>query len=349
MEKIRLGRTEMMVTRLGFGGIPIQRLEEGPAVATVRACLDMGVNFIDTAHGYTTSEGRIGKAVAGRRQDVILGTKSPHRTRAEVEADLELSLKRLGVDDIDLYMLHNVSDAATLEKVMAPGGPLAFLQGAKQAGLVRHIGASSHQIDTARDIVKSGEFETVMFPFNFITHEPADELIPLARAHDVGFIVMKPLGGGMLADVSLAFKFLLQYPDLLIIPGIQEPAEMEEILRIESGPHSLTAADRREIERLRRELGQNFCRRCDYCQPCTEGIHISTVMTSDTFFKRLNMELIMSGSFGQAVEDAVKCSQCGLCEERCPYHLPIREMIAARSRAYQEAKRQYRAGTATGD
>ncbi|MFC1916310.1 aldo/keto reductase [Chloroflexota bacterium] len=196
MDKIRLGKTEMMVSKLGFGGIPIQRVSEDTAVAIVKKCLELGINFLDTANGYTTSEERIGKAIAGQRERLILATKSHARTREELESHIKLSLKRLGVEYIDLYQFHQVGDSKSLEIVLGPNGPMAVVEEAKKAGVVKHIGATSHQIDVAKDLVKSDRFETIMFPFNFITSEPADELLPLCREHDVGFIAMKPLGGG---------------------------------------------------------------------------------------------------------------------------------------------------------
>ena len=341
MEKIRLGKTEMMVSKLGFGSIPIQRLSEEEAVAVVKKCLDLGITYIDTANGYTTSEERIGKAIAGRREQVIIATKSQSRKREGIEKHLELSLERLGVKYIDLYQFHGVSDSKALEAVLDPNGPMAVVQDAKKAGVIRHIGITSHRIDVAKDAVKSDRFETMMFPFNFITCEPADELLPLCREHDVGFIAMKSLAGGVLDNVDLAFKYLFQFPDIVPIPGIEEIHEIEEIMQILEGPHQLTEADQREIQRLRDELGTRFCRRCDYCQPCTVEIPISTVMTSNTLYHRIPIERIFTGAFGKALEQAVDCTECGDCEERCPYHLPIREMMKEMVARYQEEKKKY--------
>ncbi len=347
MEKIRLGGTEMMVSRLGFGGIPIQRLEEDEAVDVVRHALDLGVNFIDTANGYTTSEERIGKAVRGRREGLFLATKSLDRTGAGVKEHLALSLRRLDVAYIDLYQFHNVNDRVTLDAILAPGGPMSVLEEAKRAGVVRHIGISSHQIDMAKDLVRSGRFETLMFSFNFITCEPAEELLPLARQHDVGFIVMKPLAGGMLENASLAFRYLLQFPDILPIPGIETRAEIEEIAAIMESPRALTGAERAEIERLRQELGTVFCRRCDYCQPCSEGIAISLVMQAESLFKRLSLESVFSRHIGEELEKAANCIRCGECEARCPYGLPIMDMIDESYTLVQAEKKKYRQQTAS--
>ena len=346
MDKIRLGKTGMMVSRVGFGGIPIQRISEGEAVAVVRKALDLGVTFIDTANGYTTSEERIGKAISGRREGLTIATKSHAQTHKELENDIELSLKRLGIESIDLYQFHDIRDSEALRNVLEPGGLITVVEKAKKAGAVKHIGASSHSLETAKEIIKSDRFETIMFPFNFITCEPAEELIPLAREHDVGFIAMKPLAGGMLDNATIAFKYLLQFPDIVSIPGIEKTEEIEEIAWITEQPVQMTITEQREMERLRQELGERFCRRCDYCQPCTAGISISAVMTFPAGLKRQMPQRVFTGDFAGRMEKAVECVQCGECEKKCPYNLPIMAMIEEHVKMYQAEKKKYLERTA---
>jgi len=341
MEKIRLGKTEMMVSRLGFGGIPIQRVTEDEEIAIVRRCLDLGINFIDTANRYTNSEERIGKAISGRQEGLIIATKSGSRDHDEVRSHLQQSLNKLGVASIDLYQIHNISDFNTLDDIIAPNGLLSVVQEAREAGLIKHIGFSSHQIDVAKEAVKTDRFETIMFPFNFIANEAAEELLPLAREHDVGFIAMKPLGGGMLDNANLAFKYLLQFPDVVPIPGIQKVTEIEEIVQVLEESLQLTEAELNEMQQLRDELGNKFCRRCDYCQPCTAEIPISTVMILPCFLKSSNPETTFSDAFANEVEKADNCTECGDCEERCPYHLPIREIIAENISRYKKERKEY--------
>jgi len=341
MEKIRLGRTNMMVSKLGFGGIPIQRVSEDEAVTVVRRCLELGITFIDTANMYGTSEERIGKAISGRRKGVILATKSMDRTGKGVENHLKLSLKRLGVEYIDLYQFHDVRDDDAFKRIMAPGGPMTVVEEAKKAGLVKHIGATTHSMDMAKELVKSDLFETIMFPFNFITCEAAEELLPLVREHDVGFIAMKPLAGGILENITIAFKYLFQFPDVVPIPGIGEVAEIEEIVQIleEAGP--MTSAELKEMVRLKQELGKSFCRRCEYCQPCPVEIPIPMVMDVYGFARKSPPEMLFSGHLAELMAKAAECTKCGDCEERCPYRLPIREMIEERVNWYQAEKRKY--------
>jgi len=341
MEKVRLGRTGMMVSRLGFGGIPIQRDTEEEAVAVVKRCLDLGINYIDTANGYSTSEERIGKAVAGRRNKVIIATKTGGRNREEVEKHLALSLQRLQTDYIDLYQFHGVNNQKHLDLILEPNGLLSAVEAAKKAGKIRHIGITSHQIDIAKKAVASDIFETIMFPFNFVTDEAATELIPLARKHDVGFIVMKPLAGGMLDNATIAFKYLFQFPDIVPIPGIEKIPEIEEIVGILENTPALTKADKTKMNQMKEELGKEFCHRCDYCQPCTAEIPISTVMTSPSFAKRLPEERFYSDMITKAMETAAKCVDCGKCEERCPYKLPIRQVLKDRVKWFETKKKEY--------
>jgi len=341
LDKVRLGKTNMMVSKLGFGGIPIQRVSEDEAVAVVRRCLELGITFIDTANGYTTSEERIGKAISGQRKRPLLATKSLSRSRDGISRHLQQSLKQLGMESIDLYQFHSVNNFNTLDMILSPDGPMAVLEEAKRTGQVKHIGITSHQIDVAKEAVKSDRFETIMFPFNFVSCEAADELLPLAREHDVGFIGMKPLAGGMLENVTIAFKYLFQFPDVVPIPGIEKVHEIEEIVAVLQGPGEMTAADQREMERLRQELGTRFCRRCDYCQPCTAEIAISTVMAFPGFVRRLPAQTLFAGWIPAIMEKTTECTQCGDCEERCPYHLPIMEMIAEHFSQYEAKKRKY--------
>jgi len=335
MKTVRLGKTGLEISRVGFGGIPIQRLTEDEAVRVVRRCLDLGVTFLDTANGYTTSEERIGKAVAGRREQVVIATKTGARDRATAEEHLALSLKRLQTDYIDLWQFHNVGNFDAYEQVLGPSGAMEAAQAALRAGKIRHIGMSSHSMDVALQAVASGHFETVQFPFNFVTHEPAKELVPLAQVHDVGFIAMKPFAGGLLDDANLAIKYLLQFDNVVPDPGIETVEEIEQIVDIVHGSWALTSQERQELERIRAEVGTRFCRRCDYCQPCPQEVRISMVLNLRSSWKRFSAERFRGSWIAGAVEGARQCAQCGECEEKCPYHLPIRDMLVENVAFYE--------------
>ncbi|HSW58789.1 MAG TPA: aldo/keto reductase [Dehalococcoidales bacterium] len=347
MKTIRLGRTNIRVPQLGFGGIPIQRLNESDAVKVVERCLDLGVVYLDTANGYSTSEERIGKAIKGRRDKVVLATKTAPINKEIIEKNLKLSLTRLGVDYIDIYQIHGVSTMSALESVLSPGGALDVFREAQKAGYIRHIGITSHQIDVAKKAVESNQFSTLMFPFNFMATEAADILLPICRQLDIGFISMKPLAGGMVDNAAVCFKYLASFDDVLLIPGIEKTWEIEEIHQIMEGPLTLTADEKKEMERIKQELGPHFCHRCDYCQPCTAGIPISMMTSVKSFYKRLPPERFFGEMVGPMMTKAASCTQCGKCEERCPYHLPIRQMISEQLEWFNQEKTRWEAKTRT--
>ncbi len=347
MEKVKLGRSGLIVSKLGFGSIPIQRVSDEEAIAVIRRCLDSGITFIDSAASYTTSEERIGKAIHGRRQGLVLASKSNARKADLLQEHLELCMKRFGVDVIDLYQFHFVNDFDALAQVLDPKGLRPVLEEAKGRGKIKHIGITSHKMDVAIEAVKSDQFETLMFPFNCITAEPAEKLLPLCREHDVGFIAMKPLEGGVLNNVAIAFKYLFQFPDIAVLVGAEHVHHVDEIVQVLSGPLEMTEEEQQEMQRLREELGTKFCRRCDYCQPCPQEIPISTVLEIRSFMSRLPLASLFKGRIGDGLAKSQDCTQCGECEERCPYQLPIRELIEEYAALYRELKKKYQETAAT--
>jgi len=342
MEKIRLGKTDVMVSRIGFGGIPIQKSSEAEALRIVSSCFDLGINFFDTSRVYTTSEERIGKALAGRREEAIIATKTVSRTAEKISEDLATSLKHLGSDYVDLYQFHNVSTEDDLKTVIAPGGLLDVVRRAKKEGRVRHIGITSHRLDVAKDAVRADCFETIMVALNFVNTEAADELLAMAKEHDTGVIIMKSMAGGMLENPVLAFKYLMQFPDVLPLIGIAKEGEMEENIRIVEAGEPITKDDQCEMDRIRKELGTGFCRMCNYCQPCPQQIMISAIMYTRVAITRFDPKRIFEGEWNTFMEKVPDCIDCGECEERCPYNLPIRERIKEAAGQYAAAKKAYR-------
>lgn len=345
MKRRYLGRTGASVSQVGCGGIPIQRLQEDEAIAVVQGVLDLGITFIDTANSYNTSEERIGKVLTARgrkrRGEVFLATKTQQRSKAGAAQHIALSLQRLQTDYIDLYQFHNVADADAMAQVLGPGGAYEGVEEARAAGLVRHIGVSSHSPEIAKQLVKSGKFETIQFPFNFITREPGEELLPLAAEYNVGFIAMKPLDGGTLDRVDLAFKYLLQFPTVVPDPGIEAVEQMRQIIGIAEGDLMLTAQDLVDMEAIRAEVGTRHCRRCGYCQPCPNGISIPQVLSMPASFKRNSPDRFFRAQTQGNVAEAENCAECGECEEQCPYRLPIRELLKAATAFYREKEREY--------
>jgi predicted aldo/keto reductase-like oxidoreductase len=320
MKKVRLGKTGLMVSRVGMGGIPIQRPPFDEAVKIINRALDLEVNFIDTALGYGDSEERIGKAITGRRDEVILTTKGRELKH------IDMSLKRLNTDYIDLWQFHNISSLELLKQVLGPGGGMKDAKEALRAGKIGHIGISSHTLEVAKKAVTSGQFETVQFPLNFIAREAADELVGLARDNDVGFIGMKPFAGGNITDARLAIGYVLQHENVVPDPGIERVEEIEEIVGLVDEGIELTDDDWARMDAARDELGSRFCRQCMYCMPCPNGVEIWLLTYMENLFRLWPRERVIQ-IFGDDAETALNCIQCGECEKKCPYNLPIRELI----------------------
>ena len=339
MNTVRLGKTGLKVSRIGMGGIPIQRPPDEEAVGIIRHALDLGITFVDTSLGYGTSEERIGRAIHDRRYEVMIATKGGWSDRATALNHIDSSLKRLNTDYIDLWQFHGVNTLEAYEKVLGPGGAYEGAQEALKNGKIRHIGISSHALDVALKAVSSDIFETIQFPLNFISDEAAEELVPLAREHDVGFIGMKPFAGGNIRDAPLATKYLLQFSNVVPIPGIQKAEELDEIVTIVTkGPWEVTVKDQKKIEKIRAELGTRFCHQCGYCMPCPQGVNIPMVMITQLMWRLWPQELFSNPEwwFGTVMKSAKNCIQCGECEPKCPYNLPIRELIPENVEFYEQ-------------
>ncbi|MBW2612706.1 MAG: aldo/keto reductase, partial [Deltaproteobacteria bacterium] len=286
MKQIRLGKTELQVSEIGFGGIPIIPLPMDEAVNLVQHCYDLGITFYDTANMYFTSEEKIGKALASVRDKVVIATKTTERGKEEATAHIDLSLRQLDTDCIDIYQLHNISNQETLDQVLAPGGAMEAVLKARESGKIRHIGVSSHSIRTAMVALETDLFETIQFPFNFIENDPLDELFPLAGKKDIGIIGMKPLGGGMLERADLCFRYLQQHPDIVPIPGFKTTAEVDEVVGFYQNRKSISSGDREDMQGTRSTLGEEFCHRCEYCMPCEQGVQIPSVLIYRAVAKR---------------------------------------------------------------
>ncbi len=327
MRNTLLGRSGLEVSAVGFGGIPIQRVSEEEAVRAIRRALDLGVTFIDTAAAYGDSQRKIGAALRGRSERVVLATKSGDATREGILRDVDRARSEMGADVIDLFQFHCVSSREKWDAIRAPGGALSGLLEAREKGRIAHIGITSHSLDLSLELVEDPVLETIQFPFNLVTSEPADELIPKARKLGLGFIVMKPLCGGEYDDAGLAFKFLNGFPDLVPIPGIERPEQIEEIVGIVESGAILEGEEKARAEKVASDLGKKFCRRCGYCEPCPNGVPIVTVMILESCIRRMPREALIGWPAGVIVEGAPNCAECGDCEEKCPYDLPIMETV----------------------
>jgi predicted aldo/keto reductase-like oxidoreductase len=327
LERIRFGRTGLMVTKLAFGGIPIQRVSRQDGIQLVKDTLELGINFIDTAHGYGHSEELIGEAIQTvQRDSVVVSTKSPAADAKTLLADLDESLRRLRTDHVDIFQLHNVASKEKMAAVMGPQGAFEGMREGIRAGKVRFAAFSTHSLPMATEMIRTGCFDAVQIPFNFVDCQAEEDVIPLARNADMGVIAMKPLGGGLLEDVRLCFRYLSQFPGVVPDPGIETISQLREILEMTRSSGPLTAEEIGSIEQHRVRLGSEWCHRCDYCQPCPQHISISTVLIAKSFARRMPRE--RAQSFVEAAFKAAEnCEECRECVEKCPYHLEIPALL----------------------
>ncbi|NPV27945.1 MAG: aldo/keto reductase [Firmicutes bacterium] len=335
MEYRNLGKTGVKVSVIGFGGIPIQRVDSSTARQILNRALDQGINFIDTARGYTDSEDKIGLVLRERRDECVIATKSMARTAEAMERDIELSCRNLQTDYIDLYQLHNIKDEATIKKVMAPDGALAALKKARQAGKIRYIGITSHRPGALIQAIKTGEFDTVQFPFNPVEREAEQTLLAVAREWRVGTIVMKPLAGGAFRNSQLALRWVLNQPITTAIPGMDSTEQVEMNAGVGDKPEPLTEEETQRLANETKEMGERFCRRCEYCLPCPASIDIPTMFLLDGYYTRYGLQTWARTRYRGLPAGIGDCLDCGECEEKCPYQLPIREMLQ-RARANLE-------------
>lgn len=326
MEYRTLGKTGLKISRMGFGGIPIQKIDEEGTRKLLHEMAEKGINYIDSARGYTVSEQYIGYGLEGIRDKFVLATKSMSRTKEAMAADIETSLGNFRTDYIDLYQVHNPS-MEQLDQVIGEDGALEALMEAKEAGKIGHIGLTAHSTAVFERALELDWVETIMFPYNIVEQQGA-ELIHKCAEKNIGFIDMKPLAGGAIEDATLALRYVCANPDVtVVIPGMAEVKELEQNLAACSDKEPLREEELKAMDKVREQLGTDFCRRCNYCAPCTVGINIPSVFLFAGYLQRYDLADWAKSRYSTLKVKASECIGCGKCEPRCPYHLPIREKL----------------------
>lgn len=324
MDSTTLGRTGLKVSRIGFGGIPIQRLTTDVAVRVVRYALKMGCSLIDTARVYTDSEKKIGAALAGLSDKPVVVSKTYSREAAAALQDIGISRENLGIDCIDVYLAHNVGSVEELTDVLGPDGALEGLRRARRRGWINHIGISSHKVRVLDAALDHEIFSVVEAPFNAVE----DQFLPVlqkARNRNVGTIIMKPLAGGALENATSALKFILERRVGCVVPGMQSRAEVQENTTI-SG--RLSPSERSTLMSQVETLDERFCRRCEYCLPaCPQDINITKILLFGSYSSRYGLVEWAQERYQDMDVPADSCVSCGRCEERCPYELPVQDML----------------------
>lgn len=333
MGKVRLGKTGIEVEKNGFGALPIQRVSKETAVGLLRKAYDGGVRFFDTARGYSDSEEKVGLAFERMRDKVIIATKTHAKTPEAFRKDLEMSLTNLKTDYIDLYQFH-------WPKVCyKPGdgtGMYECMLEARRQGKIRHIGVTNHQLDVANECIDSGLYETLQFPFSYLSSDKDIELVEKCRKADMGFIAMKALAGGLINNSRAAYSFMSRYDNVLPIWGVQRESELDEFLSYVENPPKASEELDRLIENDRKELVGAFCRGCGYCMPCPVEIEINTCARMSLLLRRSPSDKWLSGDSQEMMRKIEDCLECGQCSSRCPYGLDTPELL---KRNYEDYKR----------
>lgn len=333
MDKIKLGRTNLMVTRSGFGALPVQRVSFDEAKNILRKAYDNGINFFDTARAYSDSEEKIGYSLSDVRENIIIATKTHAKDRKTLLEHLQTSLKNLKTDYIDIYQLHNpdiLPDPEDRE------GLYAGLIEAKKKGLVRFIGITNHKLKNAMDAAASGLYDTIQFPLCSLSSEDDLLLIKECKKRNIGLIAMKALSGGLITNAASAFAFLRQFDNVVPIWGMQRETELDEFITLENNPPLLDNAMWSIINKDRSELSGDFCRGCGYCLPCPAGIEIPTSARISLLLKRAPFQGFLEDSFKEKMELINNCIECGHCKNHCPYKLDTPNLLKRELKNYSE-------------
>lgn len=337
VETLRLGRTNIMATRSGFGALPIQRISFDEAESLLQKAYYGGINFFDTARGYTDSEEKIGRALKSVRNSIFIATKSHAKDRKSLFADLETSLKLLKTDMIDIYQLHN---PLTLPDYDDPDGLYQGLLEAKAKGYIRFLGLTNHRLDLAMEAAREKRFDTIQFPLNSLSSGDDLKLASLCKENDIGFIAMKGMSGGLITNAATTFAFLRQLGNVLPIWGIQREQELREFLEYEKNPSVLDETMQAIIDKDRRELAGTFCRGCGYCQPCPAKIPIETAARISLLLTRSPYQGYMADEFKAEMERIKDCIHCNHCKDHCPYGLDtpnlLQHMLGEYNKFYAE-------------
>ena len=332
MDRVTLGKTGITICRNGFGALPIQRIGKEDAAYLVRKAYENGVNFFDTARVYTDSEEKLGYATSSFRDKIYIATKTAAKNGEDLKKDLETSLSLLKTDYIDIYQFHNPpfcpkpGDGTGLYEAMLE---------AKKEGKIRHIGITNHRLGVAKEAIESGLYETLQFPFSYISGEKEMELLSMCRERGMGFIAMKGLAGGLLNNSRVCYAFMSQFDNVLPIWGVQRERELDEWLSYNDNPPVMDEEVKSIIEKDRKELSGDFCRGCGYCMPCPMGIQISECARMIQMIRRSPSQGQLGAEAQAMMANIHNCVKCGKCMDKCPYSLPIPTLLEKNLEDYE--------------
>lgn len=333
MKNITLGTTGITVPQNAFGALPVQRVDMDTAVAILRRAYEGGMRFFDTARAYTDSEEKLGNAFEGIRDRIYIASKTMGRTPEAFREQLNTSLKLLKTDYLDIYQFHCV------DQCYRPGdgtGMYECMLEAKEQGKIRHIGVTAHKLDVAKECIESGLYETLQYPLSYLSSEKELNLIQLCKEHNMGFIAMKGLAGGLINNSRAAFAFMSQFDNVLPIWGIQKMTELEEWLSYMDEPPALNAEITAFIEKEKAELNGEFCRGCGYCMPCPAGILINNCARMSLMVRRAPSANWLSEQWQENMKKIEGCLHCNQCMKKCPYELNTPELLQKNYEDYKK-------------
>ena len=333
MQTVTLGTTGITVNKNGFGALPIQRIPDADAVKLIRKAYEAGINFFDTARFYTDSECKLGEALNGIRENVYIATKTGATNVEAFWKDLETSLHNLQTDYVDLYQFHN---PAFCPKPGDGSGLYEAILQAKGEGKVRHIGITNHRLSVATEAITSGLYETLQFPFCYLSGEKELALVKGCAEKNMGFIAMKALSGGLITNSQAAYAFLAQFDNVLPIWGIQKEHELDEFISYIDNPPCMTEGIKVFIEKERTQLSGDFCRGCGYCMPCPVGIEINNCARMSLLLRRSPSALQLTKEVQEKMRKIEDCLHCGKCKSQCPYELDTPTLLAKNYEDYKQ-------------
>ncbi len=333
MQTVTLGTTGITVNKNGFGALPIQRISTENAVHLIQKAYNAGITFFDTARFYTDSECKLGEALEGIRDKVYIATKTGATTADAFWKDLETSLTNLKTDYVDLYQFHN---PAFCPKPGDGSGLYEAILEAKAQGKVRHIGITNHRLSVAEEAIESGLYETLQFPFCYLSGKKELALVEKCKEKNIGFIAMKALSGGLITNSTAAYAYLAQYDNVLPIWGMQRENELDEFISYIDNPPYMTTELEAFINAERKELSGEFCRGCGYCMPCPAGIEINNCARMSLLLRRSPSELQLTEEIQAKMKKIEDCLNCGQCKSKCPYELDTPALLVKNYEDYKQ-------------
>ncbi len=333
MTNVRLGKTEITVNKNGFGALPIQRIPKAEAVRLLHKAFDGGIRFYDTARMYTDSEEKLGAAFSGRREQIVISSKTGAVTPEGFWKDLETTLNNLKTDHLDLYQFHN---PAFCPKPGDESGIYDAALEAKKKGMILHIGITNHRLNVAQEAIDSGLYETLQFPFCYLSGEPELKLLEGCRKQDMGFLSMKALSGGLITNAAAAYAFQAQFPEALPLWGIQREEELDQFLSFIVDPPVMNEELSAVIAGDRKELSGGFCRGCGYCMPCPAGIEINNCARMSLLLRRSPSAPYLTPQWQAKMKKIEDCRHCDSCRKKCPYGLDTPALLKQNYEDYRE-------------